>query len=60
MLFCSFICFDNHYCQILPELLGQSSKKKLGRKPASTPHQLKKSSKKLFIQIIGLILANYC
>jgi hypothetical protein len=34
--------------------------KKLGLKQAPTPHQLKESSKNLFIQIIGRIFANYC
>jgi hypothetical protein len=34
--------------------------KKLGRKPAPTPYELKNSSKNLFIQIIGPIFAIYC
>jgi hypothetical protein len=34
--------------------------KKIGRKPAPLPDQLKKSSKNLFMQIIEQIFANYC
>ncbi len=58
--------FTNTAARSWPGLLGQSSQKirplekKLGRKPATPPNQMKKCSKNLCMQITGPIFANYC